>query len=99
MSLRQVFTDRGSNRFSTHHQSKYVCHSNRSAYWSHLSYSFDVGPDLPTQCIPIRSLGGSLTGINKANFYVILSKEWCGYMRCVRPCIVMLENARSVILH
>ena len=30
---------------------------------------------------------------------VILSKELCGYTRCVRPCIVMLENARSDILH
>ena len=30
---------------------------------------------------------------------VNLSKELCGYMYCVRTCIVMLENARSDILH
>ena len=30
---------------------------------------------------------------------VIFSKELCVFTCCVRPCIVMLENARSVILH
>ena len=30
---------------------------------------------------------------------VIASKELCGFTRCVGPCIVMLTNTRSIILH